>query len=392
MRRLGFLFFALAACGGGDDASSNEADASTTDATSSADAIAIVDAGADGSVATGPRIAYASGYGPDLSVFSLDSASGVLTAKSSIDAGDPSPSFLAVRPGLKNLYAVSEESPGRVGAYAMSSTGALSYLGGVSSTGNGPAFLSVDPSGAFVMVANYTDGAIAVLPIQPDGTLGTPTDTRTAGMNAHMMITDPSEKFVFVPCLGSDYVAQYLFDVKTGTLMPNTPPTFSIMKPMKTGPRHLAFHPNGRYVYLLNETASSISSLTFSSATGLLAEIETQTTLPTPYAGPTNTAAEVWVHPSGKFVYASNRGDDSIAIFSVDLTTGKLTPLAHPKTGGTMPRMFTIDPSGSHLYAANQGSNTITSFSINVADGSLTSIGSPISQMGASFVGVVQLP
>ncbi len=277
---VGFFLFAIAACGGGDDASSEALDASSADGASFGDANPIVDAGADVATANGPRIAYASGYGPDLAVFSVDSASGVLTAKSSVDAGDPSPSFLAVRPGLKNLYAVSEASPGRVGAYAMDADGALSYLGSVSSTGNGP----------------------------------------------------------------------------------------------------------------LNETASSISSLTFSSTTGLLAEIETQTTLPTPYTGGANTGAEVWVHPSGRFVYASNRGDDSIAIFSVDLTTGKLTRTVHPKTGGTTPRMFTIDPSGTHLYAANQGSSTITSFAIDVADGSLTSIGSPISQMGASFVGVVQLP
>jgi 6-phosphogluconolactonase len=384
-----FIFAATTGCSGGDDAESEKgnADASASDASVS-DATAIVDASGD--AARGPFVAYASGYGPDLSVFAVDSTTGVLTPKSSVDAGDPSPSFLALRPGLKNLYAVGESTMGRVGAYAIDSQGALSYLGGVSSQGNGPAFVSVDPSGAWVLVANYGDGAIAVLPIQADGTLGAPTDTRVAGMNAHMMIADASDKFVFVPCLGSDYVAQFLFDAKTGKLSPNTPPVFNTAA--GAGPRHLAFHPNGAYAYLLNETASTITSLSFSSSTGLLTEIETQSTLAADYAGPKNTGAEVAVHPSGKFVYASNRGDDSIAIFSVELTTGKLTPKAHPKTGGTTPRSFTLDPSGAHLYAANQGSNTITSFSISTADGSLTPVGSPISQTMASFIGVAQLP
>ncbi|MEO8878115.1 MAG: beta-propeller fold lactonase family protein, partial [Polyangiaceae bacterium] len=224
---------------------------------------------------------------------------------------------------------------------------------------------------------------------EADGTLGAPTDQRNAGLNAHMMIADASDRFVFVPCLGSDYVAQYRFDAATGKLTPNTPPTFKIAVSAKTGPRHLAFHPGGAYAYLLNETASSISSLAFSSTTGLLAEIETQSTLPVGYAGPKNTAAEVWVHPSGKFVYASNRGDDSIAVFSVDIATGKLTAKSHTKTGGAMPRSITIDPTGAFLYSANQGASTLTSFAIDRSDGSLTPIGSPSAQDQASFVGIV---
>ncbi|HEX7664224.1 MAG TPA: beta-propeller fold lactonase family protein, partial [Polyangiaceae bacterium] len=350
MRALALVCLAMIGCSSGDDSNGASTDAGSSPGNDSS--VGSSDsgttnpndggAGVDASTPKGPVVVYASGYGTDITVYAADTAATTLTKKSSVAAGDTSPSFLAMRPGDANLYAVSEASPtGRVGAYSVDATsGALTYLSGVSSQGNGPAFLSVDPSGKYVLVANYGDGGIAVLPIQSDGKLGTPTDTRNAGKNAHMMIADASDKYVFVPCLGSDYVAQYTFDASTGTLSPNTPPTFSM--PAKSGPRHLALHPNGKWAYLVSETSSSITSLTIS-ATGTLGNAVTQTTVPGTFKGK-NTDAEVVVHPSGKWVYASNRGDDSIAIFAVDATNGTLTPTGTTKTGGKTPRSFAVDP------------------------------------------------
>jgi 6-phosphogluconolactonase len=375
---------ALAADGaplGGDGAPST--DAGPRDAPAGGDA-------ADASTPHGPAVVFASGYGADLNVFSVDPATGALAPTSSVAAGDPSPSFLAVRPGGAHLYAVGESAAGRVGAYAIDrKTGALSYLGGVSSQGNGPAFVSVDHTGAWAMVANYGDGTTAVFPIGADGKLGAPSDTRNVGANAHMIVTDPSNKFVFVPCLGADYVAQFTFDAATGKLTPNTPA--HVATAAGAGPRHIAFHPGGAHAYLLNETASTITSFALDAATGKLSELDTTTTLPAGFTG-TNTGAEVWVHPSGKFVYTSNRGDDSIAVFAVDPATFKLTATAHTKTGGTTPRSFGLDPTGAYLYAANQGSGTLTTFAVDPAQGTLTKGAGSAAVPSASFVGVVWLP
>lgn len=401
MRLLGLICLVMVGCsgstGGGDDLSSvgpGGQDASADDSSvggRDSGPSGQADSGTpDAATPKGPVVAYANGYGPDVTVFAVDAAAKTLTMSSSVAAGDASPSFLAARPGGANLYAVGEISPkGRVGAYAVdTTTGALTYSSGVSSQGNGPAFLSVDPSGKWVFVANYGDGAIAVLPILPDGTLGAPTDTRNAGKNAHMIIADATDKHVYVPCLGSDYVAEYTFDATTGKLAPSTPPTFATAA--KAGPRHLALHPNGKFAYLVNETASTITSLVIS-ATGTLGSPVSQTTR-APGSSGSNTGAEVAVHPSGNWVYASNRGDDSIAVFSVDPTTGKLTPVSNTKTLGKSPRSFAIDPTGTMLVAANQGSGTLTTFGISATDGALTAVGTPIAQPQASFVGFVQLP
>lgn len=338
----------------------------------------------------GPLVAFASGYGANLHVLTVDPASGVLTPAGTSPAGDPSPSFLAVRPGATHLYAVGEATAGRVGAYAIDRTrGTLSYLGGVSSQGDGPAHVSVDATGKWVMVANYGDGSVAVLPIAADGKLGAPSDTRAVGANAHMIVADPSNKFVFVPCLGADYVAQFTFDATTGKLTPNTPA--NVATAAGAGPRHLAMHPDGAHAYLINEKASTVTSLALDTSTGRLSALDTVSTLPVGFSG-SNTGAEVWVHPSGKFVYASNRGDDSIAVFTVDAATGKLTPKAHTKTAGTIPRSFTLDPAGAFLYAANQGSGTLTSFAIDPAQGTLTKAAGGAAVASVTFVGLVWLP
>lgn len=334
-------------------------------------------------------VAYVSGYSTDIARFDVDRTSGALTPADTITAFAGNPSFMAIDPAAAHLYAVSE-STSRVGGYAIDpATGALTSLNDVASGGNGPAHVFVERSGHSVLVANYGDGNVAVFPIQADGRLGAASQTLLAGQNAHQIITDPSNKFAFVPCLGSDWVAQYTFDATTGTLTPNATP--HLMTAANAGPRHLAFAPDGKFAYLLNEKASTLSVLALDTTTGRLSALQTVSTLPSGFSG-SNTGAEVWVHPGGNFVYASNRGDNSIAVFSRNATTGMVTLVGHTKTGGATPRDFTLDPDGRFVYAANQGSNNVVQLAVDATAGTLTQTGSPVSASMPTFVGVVALP
>ena len=166
-----------------------------------------------------------------------------------------------------------------------------------------------------------------------------------------MILPDPSNHFVFVPCLGADYVAQFVFDDTTGKLTPNAVAT--VAAATGAGPRHIAFHPNGRIAYVINETNSTMTTYTFDSNAGTLSAIDTQSTLPAGFSG-TNTAAEVWVHPSGAWLFASNRGADDIAVFALDVTTGKMKSPSFTPSGGMTPRDFTLAPGGGFLCAASQ--------------------------------------
>jgi 6-phosphogluconolactonase len=208
-----------------------------------------------------------------------------------------------------------------------------------------------------------------------------------------MILTDPSNRFAFVPCLGSDYVAQYVFDATKGTLTPNNPPTLKTAA--GAGPRHIAFHPNGKLVYLLNETASTMTALSLDATSGTLTPIQTTSMLPPGFSG-TNTAAEVWVHPSGAWVLGSNRGDDSLVAFSIDAATGKMSSPVFTKSGGVSPRDFTFDPTGSFVFAANEGNSStpgnVAAFQFDATTAGLTAVGTPVELSSASFVGVVRLP
>jgi 6-phosphogluconolactonase len=309
-----------------------------------------------------------------------------MSPSGSIAAPGASPSFLAHNGAMTNLYAVDENSSGRVVAYAIDpASGALSLLDAVSSGGNGPAFLSVDGTGKFVLVANYGDGTVAVLPIGAGGRIGAASTTRAAGAEAHMIVADPSNRFVFVPCKGADYVAQFVFDAVAGTLTPNTPPRVSTAA--GAGPRHLAFHPNGRFAYLINETNSTMTAYVLDATAGTLAEIETQSTVPVGFLG-TNTAAEVWVHPSGNWVVGSNRGDDSLVVFAIAPSTGKMTLKGFTKAGGATPRDFAFDPAGRWLYAADQDSSLVVPFRFDAVQGSLSALGGAASVPMVSYVGL----
>ena len=276
---------------------------------------------------------------------------------------------------------------GTVSAFALDpQTGALTFLNQQSSRGMSPTHLVVDPTGKNVLAANYNSGSVAVLPIEADGSLGVATGfaqrhgssvnkVRQAGPHAHCVALAPDNRFAFVADLGLDQVLIYQFDAAAGTLTPNAPP-FAAVSP-GSGARHLAFHPDGHTAYVISELFSTITAFGYDAATGALQPVQTISTLPDGYKK-ANAAAEVRVHPSGKFLYASNRGHDSIAIFSIDPANGLLTLIGHQLTGGKTPRSFSIDPTGTYLLAANQDSDTITLFRIDPQTGLLSPTGHPM--------------
>ncbi|HEX6837767.1 MAG TPA: lactonase family protein, partial [Polyangia bacterium] len=281
------------------------------------------------------------------------------------------------------------EANSKVEAFAIdAASGALTHLGtDAASGGSGPAHLSVDATGKWVLVANYGSGDVAVLPVGSDGSVTAGTALH-AGTNAHQILLDPTNHFGWVPCLGSDYVAQYTFDATMGKLAPQSPATVGTAS--GSGPRHLALHPSKSVAYLIEETASMIVAYTVG-ADGTLTLLQAAQSTRAAGATGTNTGAEVQVHPSGKFVYVSNRGDDDIGVFSVG-SDGTLTPIAHTKTGGQTPRHFSLDPTGKWLLVANQTSGDVRVFAIDAAAGTLTPAGTSVAATTPSFVGVVPLP
>ncbi len=310
------------------------------------------DAVTDATLDPARLVVYASGTGTEIRWYQIDGTTGALTQLDAVTAFASNPSFLAVAPNRNFLYAVAEGAD-RVGGYRIDpATGALTFLNDVAVGGNGPAHVAVDRSSRFVFVANYGDGTISVFPIGTDGTLGAAQQTITAGQNAHQILTDAANKFVFVPCLGSDYVAQYAFDETTGMLTPNAVPHLTTAN--NAGPRHLAFAPDGAHAFLINELNSTMTALAYDATLGRLSTINTVSTLETPVSG--NSGAEIQVHGSGEFVYGSNRGDNSIVTMSI-APGGAITPLAWTSTAGSTPRHFSI--AGDLLVVGNQGSDTI---------------------------------
>ncbi len=293
------------------------------------------------------------------------------------------PSFVAIRPDGKFLYAVNETDKGSVTAFSIEADSKLKELNHQTAGGSGPAHVSVDQSGKNVLVANYGGGSIEVVPIKADGSLSEPSafiqhtgssvdPNRQKEPHAHSIYTDATNKFVYVCDLGLDKVLVYKFDAAKGTLAPNDPAFGTV--PPGSGPRHLAFHPKG-FAYVINEMASTVTSFTHDAAHGTMNAIESISTLPPGIDGKGNSTAEIFIHPNGKFLYGSNRGHNSIAVFSIDTTSGKLTPIDDTSVEGKVPRSFAIDPSGNYLLAANQDSNNITVFHIDTATGKLTPTG-----------------
>jgi 6-phosphogluconolactonase len=324
----------------------------------------------------------------NIHVGKLDTSTGALTDVRQA-AELPAPSFICIAPNHHFLYAVSEgrtaEKSG-ISAFAIGPDGALTLLNRQPSGGAGPCYVAVDPEGKCVLAANYASGSMVVFPLQSDGSLGARStfiqDHGSSGVNpgrqegphAHCALTDPGDHYAFDCDLGLDQVLIYKIDPATGILTPNDPPFFS-GKP-GAGPRHLTFHPNGRFAYLINELDSTIVTLAYDASKGTLAAQQTSALLPEDFKGK-STAAEVAVHPSGKFVYGSNRGHDSITVFSCDPETGHLTLVEHHSSGGKTPRNFEIDPTGGFLLAANQ-SGEIVVFRIDPATGKLHETGSVV--------------
>lgn len=309
-------------------------------------------------------------------------------------AETPNPTFLAIHPNKKFLYAANEignfagTRGGAVSAFSIDAkTGQLKLLNQTSSVGGGPCHLVTDKTGGNVLVANYGGGSVAVLPIKADGsttehstfiqhTGSSVNPQRQKEPHAHSINLSPDNRFAFAADLGLDKVLIYAFDPKTGRLTANTP-AFGSVAP-GSGPRHFAFHPSGRSAYVINEMLSTLTSFTFDAANGALTGVQTVSTLPAGFSG-NNSTAEVVVHPSGKFVYGSNRGHDSIAVFSIDEKNNRLTLIDNTSTQGKAPRNFNIDPSGKFLIAGNQGSDTVVVFRIEQNTGRLTPTGQSIS-------------
>ncbi len=369
----GLLIAVLLAACSGESPSTNDANGSGSDGSMS-----MIDAPAQPT----RFVAYISG-GADIAWYDVDKTTGALTSISKVAAFRSGASFLAVHGNY--LYAVASQN--RVGAYALDpATAGLTFINDVDAGGTGPTHVSVDATGTYVFVANYTSGHISVYPVRGDGGLMPASQTMVAGAMAHQIVPDPSNKFVVVPCLGDDKVAQYVLNA--GTLTANT--VAQIDTANGAGPRHIAFAPDGAHAYSINELNSTLTAMSFDKATGQLTELQTVSTRASGATG-SNTGAEVVVHPSGKFVYGSNRGDNNIAVFSIG-ADAKVTLVENKSTQGMTPRNFTIDPSGTFLYAANQNSGTVVPFAIDAATGTLTATAAQIDVPTPQFVGIVALP
>jgi 6-phosphogluconolactonase len=321
--------------------------------------------------------------------YRYDSATGEITPLG-LAAETTNPSFVAMSPNGKFLYAVNEvgnykgPNSGGVSAFAIDhATGKLTFLNEVASRGADPCYISVDSTGKYVLVANYTGGSVAVFPVLADGKLGEasafvqhtghgPNTERQEGPHAHSIDLSTDNRFAMVDDLGLDEVLIYKFDSGKGTLTPNDPPFVKL--DAGTGPRHFALGPSGKFAYVVAEMGHTVTVFSDDAAGGRLQVLQTISTLPAGFTA-RNDDAEVVVHPSGKFLYASNRGDDSIVIYAIDGSKGTLTQVGRVPTGGKEPRNFEIDPTGELLFAENQKSDNIVVFRIDAKTGGLTATG-----------------
>jgi 6-phosphogluconolactonase len=336
----------------------------------------------------------------------FDTDTGRLT-EPELAAETRNPSFLTVHPNGRFLYAVGElndfqgKRAGAASAFALDAkTGRLTLLNQQPSGGQGPCHLALDSKGRCVLVANYGSGTVASLPLGKDGSLGEPLSTiqhtgssvnpqRQAGPHAHHIVADAGDRFVLACDLGLDKVLVYQLDAKHSRLVPHDPPFASVAP--GAGPRHLAFAPNGKFAYVINELNSTLTAFAYEARRGAMTELQTVSTLPENFSG-NNSCAEIEVHPSGKFVYGSNRGHDSLAVFAVDRKSGRLTLVEHQPTQGRTPRHFAIDPTGRWLLAENQGSDSVVVFAIDAKTGTLRATGQSLA-VGSPVCGVfVALP
>jgi 6-phosphogluconolactonase len=350
--------------------------------------IAFLAVSAAGRVAAADELVFfgtlGTGAGKGFSVGHFDTETGVLTKPTLAIPADSPSSFVISRDG-KYLYSTNHTS-GNVSAFALDAkTGALQLLNTVPS-GAGSSYVSLDQTGRYLLAANGNGGSVAVFALKADGSIGErtgldqhtghgPNAARQATPYAHCIIADPTNHFLLSADLGTDHVYVYKFDATNGKITP-TDPAFVSVQP-GFGPRHLVFHPNGKIVYLLNEMGSAIVAFSWDSSKGALAQIQSITTLPADFTA-ANNAAEIVVRPDGKFLYATNRGRDSIAVFSIDPATFRLTHLQDIATQGQTPRVLSLDPTGQWIIAGNEDSGTAMVFRVNVQTGLLTPVAAPI--------------
>ena len=329
------------------------------------------------------------GKGEGIYVYKMNPASGAMELigkKTDVT----NPSYLAFDPARRWLYAVNElklfegDPTGTISAFALDTkTGGLKFLNKKPTRGADPCHLIVDQTGRFVLLSNFMSGSVSVLPILDDGRLGDASDfiqhhgssvdpDRQQGPHAHAVTLDESNRQAFIPDLGIDRVMVYNFDADRGKLGPSA----ILQIPLKpgAGPRHIVFHPDGEWAFLINELDSTIVAFLHERDSGELTEIQTVSTLPPDFNGE-STCADIHISPSGMFVYGSNRGHDSIVIYKIDPRSGKLSYVAHESTQGNTPRNFAIDPGGTFLLVANQDSDTIVTFRIDPLTGELQSTG-----------------
>ncbi len=324
--------------------------------------------------------------------FRYDAVTGEITALG-LAAETTNPSFVAPHPNGRFLYAVNEvgnykgPNSGGVSAFSIDkATGKLTFLNEVPSRGADPCYITVDKTGKYVLVANYTGGSVAVFPILADGKLGEASafvqhtgkgtnPERQEAPHAHSIDLSPDNRFAMVDDLGLDELLVYKFDAAKGSLTPNDPPFTKVAD--GAGPRHFVLHPNGKFAYVVTEIGHTVTVFSNDAAHGKLQVVQTVTTLPKDFTG-RNDDAEIQIHPSGKFLYASNRGEDTIAIYAIDGSKGTLTQVGSVPTGGKEPRSFEIDPTGTLLFAENQKSDNVVVFRIDQTTGTLTPTGKTI--------------
>lgn len=310
---------------------------------------------------------YVSLDGDDaISIFRMDPDSGALEFQENV-ALPSAPGALCVDPGRRFLFA-SLRVAGRLASFRIDAqTGKLALVSNVPA-GDDPAFLATDRTGRWLLSAYYVAGKAAVHAIGDDGSLSAePVSVQYTDEKAHSILTDATNRFALVPHTGPNAIFQFRFDAETGTLTPNSPPKFETGA--NTGPRHIGFHPSNRFAYADNEQGSSVTAFQFDAGAGTLSPLQTLSTLPAGFAGE-NSCARLELHPSGRFLYAANRGHDSIAMFAVDSETGRLRSLGQAPTEAT-PRGFDIDPTGQFLYAAGQSADKLAAYRIDPSTGRL---------------------
>jgi len=330
-------------------------------------------------------IVYVSGAGPGMHVYRFDARAGALRP-TGVVTDAPDSGYAAFSPDRRRLYVLAAERKKIVAFTVDARDGALTRINEASTApGTSAPHVAVHPSGRWLFLAFYGSGHVTVHPIAADGSVGAASDEHQPGKNAHMAVSDAAGRFLLVPCLGSDHVAQFAFDATTGKLTPNDPPTVAAAP--GSGPRHMAFHPNGRFAFVTNELDGTVTAYAYDAATGRLAPIQTLPTVPEGYQE--KAASHVVVHPSGRFLYTGNRRHASIAVFTIDQASGRLAPVAFETAGGQLrsPRHFAIDPTGRWLLSVNQQPESVVAvFAIDATTGRLTLTSTAPAPPKAEFV------